>query len=204
MTDNPKAKTQRGGKKPAKRASEPAVVEKDPIAYEIKRAREERDLSISELSRLTGISRPVLFGYEAGRTRPGVREIRLIAEATRTSPNRLVFGKEEPFEARKGVASFVKVASSSPAFAISASMVLLPLAASVLNEEEKVAFLTLLSSLVEARNKDAFRHIRAFTEVVGEAARTPEDLAAFSEIQKNSAKMQELQERIAKRAEELK
>jgi len=112
-TAEPKAAPKQ--RKPAERLGV-AIKEKDPIAYEIKRAREEKELTISDLSRLTGISRTVLFGYEGGRTRPGSREIRLIAQALKVSPNRLIFGDEKPFEPKSGLAPLVESIASNPGF----------------------------------------------------------------------------------------
>lgn len=194
MTDTQTKPKGKPSKKCQKQDDESGVAkEKDPIALEIKRAREERDLNISDLSRLTGISRTVLFGYEAGRTRPGAREIRLIAEALKVSPNRLLFGREEPFEVRKGISPLVGLASSNPVAAVAASIFLLPIAAAVLREEEKVAFMSLLMAMVEARDKEAFKKIRAFTEVFSEAMGSPEKMAAFNTAQKDPVKAQALQ-----------
>lgn len=201
MTDNQKKTKAKSPPKRQKREEALGVTtkEKDPIALEIKRAREERDLNISDLSRLTGISRTVLFGYEAGRTRPGAREIRLIAEVLKVSPNRLLFGSEEPFEVRKGVSTLVTMAASNPITAVVASMFLLPMAAAVLREEEKVAFMSLLMAMVEARDKEAFKKIRALTEVFNEVVGTPEKMAAFNALQKDPVKAQALQaEMLAK------
>lgn len=45
-----------------------------------------------------GISSAVISLYERGVNRPGPREIRLLCEALRISPNRLIYGDEDPFE----------------------------------------------------------------------------------------------------------
>lgn len=205
MTDNqkkPKVKS------PPKRQKQDELSgatskEKDPIALEIKRAREEGELTISDLSRLTGISRPVLFGYEAGRTRPGAREIRLISEALKVSPNRLLFGNEEPFEIKKGISPLLSLAFSNPVTAFSAAMFILPMAATVLHEEEKMALFTLLVALIEARDKESYKGIRAFVEVFAEEYGTPEKFAAASDLQKHPEKFDALQadfmEKIGKR-----
>jgi len=209
MTDKKKTANAKEPPKRRKQAEKPgeAVKEKDPIAYEIKRAREAKELTISDLSRLTGISRPVLLGYEAGRTRPGSREIRLIAQALKVTPNRLLFGNEEPFEARKGVAALVALAASNQVVGMSTLMLLLPIATAILSEEERVAFLSLLLAMVEARDKDAFKHIRAFAEVFGEEIGTPEKMAAFNALQKDRAKavafQAEMQAKMEKRFKEL-
>lgn len=46
-----------------------------------------------------GISRTTLLAYEAGTSRPGTREIRILSETLFVTPNYLIFGKEHPFEA---------------------------------------------------------------------------------------------------------
>jgi transcriptional regulator with XRE-family HTH domain len=46
-----------------------------------------------------GISRTTLLAYEAGTSRPGTREIRILSETLFVTPNYLIFGKEQPFEA---------------------------------------------------------------------------------------------------------
>ena len=129
---------------PTKRPGEP-----DPLAVqigrEIDRARTAKGISISQLHRTTGISRTVLQGYEAGRYKPGAREIRLLAEALECSPNKLLFGREEfrsdsPLDAVLGTDK--DKASNSAKIAIVFGM---------LTIEEQRAFLNLLSLMAEAR-----------------------------------------------------
>lgn len=88
---------------PAKRRPVP----EDGMGQRIKEAREARDWTQSVLSVRTklgdpnkeGISRTVLVGYESGKYKPGAREIRLLAEVLRVTPNWLLYGKEKPFHA---------------------------------------------------------------------------------------------------------
>lgn len=68
-------------------------------------AREARRLTQGELAQLTrsldadekGISRAVVSLYEAGKNRPSPREIRLLCEALKVTPNFLIYGDERPF-----------------------------------------------------------------------------------------------------------
>lgn len=68
-------------------------------------ARESKKLTQGQLSEITkladaegtGISRAVLSMYEVGKNRPSPREIRLLCEALRISPNLLIYGDEDPF-----------------------------------------------------------------------------------------------------------
>lgn len=46
-----------------------------------------------------GISRTALIGYEAGTSRPGTRELRLICETLHVTPSYLIYGSEHPFQA---------------------------------------------------------------------------------------------------------
>lgn len=64
-----------------------------------------------------GISRNVISFIESGRTQPGPKEIRLLCEVLRITPNRLIYGEDEPFEelariryAGSGVENFAYVA----------------------------------------------------------------------------------------------
>lgn len=75
-------------------------VPEDAIGERIKEAREGRGWTQQVLSTRTrladpngeGISRTVLVGYEAGKTKPGAREIRLLADALNVTPNWLLLG----------------------------------------------------------------------------------------------------------------
>lgn len=98
----PKEKTD-GKTNPAPRRPVP----EDGIGQRIKEAREARDWTQSIVSVRTklidpneeGISRTVLVGYESGKTKPGAREIRLLAEVMHVTPNWLLYGAEKPFHA---------------------------------------------------------------------------------------------------------
>lgn len=76
------------------------------IGSRIRQARERRGWTqnvLSVRSRMTdqeqkGISRTVIVGYEAGTHKPGAREIKLLCEALKISPNWLLFGQENPFD----------------------------------------------------------------------------------------------------------
>lgn len=76
-------------------------IKTDPLTTlpgELIAAREMLGLTISDLHDRTKISRAVLLGYEKGRTRPGARELKLLCSALRITPNKLLFGDEEPFQ----------------------------------------------------------------------------------------------------------
>ncbi|HEX5684863.1 MAG TPA: helix-turn-helix transcriptional regulator [Ideonella sp.] len=126
----------------------PTDQESDPLAQqigsELASARREKGLSVSELHRTTGISRTVLQGYEAGRYKPGARELRLLSEALDCSPNRLLFGHDE-FRKRTSVDELLGDQNS----AIRAAR--FAIVFQLLTNEEQRAVLSLLSLLVEGR-----------------------------------------------------
>lgn len=67
----------------------------EQIGREIRRARDAKGISVSDLHRKTGISRTVIQSYEKGRYKPGAGEIKRLSEALDCSPNRLIFGRED-------------------------------------------------------------------------------------------------------------
>jgi transcriptional regulator with XRE-family HTH domain len=84
-------------------------VTEDTEAYVGERLRDARTAvqltqgELSERTKLadkegTGISRNVIAFIEQGRTQPGPKEIRLLCEALRITPNRLIYGEDDPFE----------------------------------------------------------------------------------------------------------
>ena len=76
------------------------------VGARIRKAREGLQLTQAHLATRTrmadpddkGISRTALVGYEAGSSRPGLREIRLLCEVLKISPNWLIFGSESPVQ----------------------------------------------------------------------------------------------------------
>lgn len=72
------------------------------IGARLKLAREERGFTQNVVANRTkmvdrearGISRTSLIGYEQGTSQPGLREIRLLCEVLRVTPNWLVYGSD--------------------------------------------------------------------------------------------------------------
>lgn len=168
----------------------------DIVAIELRRAREAKGLSHSDLNRQTGISRPVLFGYEAGRTKPGARELRLLSEALSVSPNRLLFGTEEPFKARTGLRSLVKLRNSPMSMIV--AMMVLPIAMSVLDDDQVESLLTILASLVESRDQKTYQSLSAIAEVIAAEIGngTPEEMTAFSKRASDPAFLESIKKRF--------
>jgi transcriptional regulator with XRE-family HTH domain len=59
-------------------------------------------------SESVGISRSVLSLYELGINKPGAREIRLLCEALKVSPNWLLYGSESPGKAIQAAFQFLR------------------------------------------------------------------------------------------------
>lgn len=60
-----------------------------------------------------GISRAVISLYEKGKNRPSPREMRLLCEALKITPNYLIYGDEHPFESSADYERFGTVARRS-------------------------------------------------------------------------------------------
>jgi transcriptional regulator with XRE-family HTH domain len=168
----------------------------DIVAIELRRARELKGLSHSDLHRQTGISRPVLFGYENGRTKPGAKELRLLSEALGVSPNRLLFGVEEPFKPQAGIRSLVKLRNSPVSMLL--GMFLIPTALAVLDDDQVESLLTIISSMVESRDKDTHKKISKVIEILSQELGngTPEDISNFSTRAKDPAYLEILRNKV--------
>lgn len=172
----------------------------DGLAIRLRQARERKNFSLADLLKKTGISRTALHGYEAGKAKPGAREIKLLSETLEISPNWLIFGTEEPFKKRDGLRSLVKM-RGNPAAMIMMSSLALPVLIASFDEDQLEALLVLISTMLEARNKDAYRQVSAYAEVFAElvGSGTPEEMAAFSSAASDPKKMEEIQEKIQER-----
>lgn len=117
------------------------------IAAELAAARAKAGVSHSDLHRLTGISRSVLFGYENGRTKPGAKEIRLLCDALKVSPNRLIYGSDESqFKDEPSLIYEIGLDKSNTGEIGLATLM------RMLNKEEHLALLTLTRSILVARH----------------------------------------------------
>lgn len=170
----------------------------DQFAIELRRARELRGLSHSDLHRATGISRSALLAYETSRRKPSIREIRLLCDAIQVTPNRLIYGTEEPFKARKGIQTLAKLKGSPAGLAF--SVMGMPLLMGALDEEKAEALLTVIGAMLEANDKDAYRKVVAFSEAMGEelGAGTPAEIAEANKRLSDPEYQRKLQERISK------
>lgn len=129
------------------------------IAAELAFARSKAGLSHSELNRITGISRTVLIGYEAGRTKPGAKEIRLLCDALKVTPNRLIYGSEELHLGENFGLLFDNINPDDRTASIKLAGLML-----MLSKEERLALLTLARSiLVERHGKQVLETFSAIT-----------------------------------------
>jgi transcriptional regulator with XRE-family HTH domain len=93
----------------ASKESQPGRISSNPeddLGARLQETRESMRLTQGELSTLTasldsdekGISRAVISLYESGKNRPSPKELRLLCEALKVTPNYLIYGDEHPFD----------------------------------------------------------------------------------------------------------
>ncbi|RZJ07990.1 MAG: XRE family transcriptional regulator [Rubrivivax sp.] len=128
------------------------------VGRRIREARESRDWTQQVLCNRSkivdpeqkGISRTTLIGYEAGTSRPGSREIRLLCEALSITPNHLIFGEEQPAVVVHPALDVRWPGKSDLARALDLALVL-----AALKGHERDALLSLALSLAGRRFGDA-------------------------------------------------
>lgn len=125
--------------------SPPAADSGDKVDIELRKAREEKGLSLADLHRQTAISRTTLHDYESGRSKPGAREIRLLCDALGVTPNRLIYGTEAPFEEKSRLHKFLGFTGEDQA------VMRLAMLFQMLSRDERDAWVTLLSGSIKAR-----------------------------------------------------
>ncbi len=126
----------------------------DLIAIELTAARTRAGLSVIELSKLTGISKTVLHGYERGRTKPGAREIRLLSGALNISPNRLILGNESFESETPRFTSIYRKLRARPELGFMLAFMYVPMVSPLLDEDELRSLMTLVESLVRAKHPE--------------------------------------------------
>lgn len=135
----------------------------DSVAIELRKAREAKGLSFSDLHRLTAISRTSLHDYESGRSKPGAKELVKLCQVLEVTPNRLLLGSEDLTTQSGGVlVALVRMAKAKPTHALAFSAFLLPWVAAVLSKighESLVALGTLADETLRARDPETYRHL---------------------------------------------
>lgn len=119
------------------------------LAPELIQARERLGLTQAQLSVESGVSLSAIKGYETGRTFPGARELRQLCMALRITPNKLLFGAENPFSAQKADGDGAKFPGMSP---VEVHRWRIKFLADLLTADECAAFYALMSSMVLARH----------------------------------------------------
>lgn len=126
----------------------PQLPEPISFASELIKARNDLGLTQSQLSGKSGLSLSAIKAYESGRNMPGARELRELCNALQVSPNKLLFGKELPFEPRTVMDQLTYGEPENEAVARVRAMMLFCLLAS----DEREAIFTLARSLAVARH----------------------------------------------------
>lgn len=138
----------------------------DIVSLQLKMARLAADLSVMELSRLTGISKTVLHGYERGRTKPGARELRILSAALKVSPNMLLLGSEDFEGTRPDLTSIFRKLRARPELSGVFLTSLMPFLSPALDEAEFEGLLVLLHGLLRSRSPElAARALEATQQV---------------------------------------
>jgi transcriptional regulator with XRE-family HTH domain len=118
------------------------------FASELIKARSDLGLTQSQLSSQSGLSLSAIKAYESGRNMPGARELRELSQALQVSPNKLLFGKELPFEPRTVMDQLTYGEPENEAVARMRAVTMFFLLAS----DEREAIFTLARSLAVARH----------------------------------------------------
>ncbi|WP_162241060.1 helix-turn-helix domain-containing protein [Acidovorax sp. Leaf78] len=78
-----------------------APTEKLVLYPELVQAREKLGLTQAQLASESGVSLSAIKSYEIGRTFPGAREIRQLCKVLKLTPNKLLFGVDDPFSSQQ-------------------------------------------------------------------------------------------------------
>jgi transcriptional regulator with XRE-family HTH domain len=126
----------------------PPLPENISFSSELIKARSDLGLTQSQFSSKCGLSLSAIKAYESGRNLPGARELRELSQALQVSPNKLLFGKELPFESRSVMGPVIEAESENEAVSRMRATLLLFMLAS----DERESILTLARSLAIARH----------------------------------------------------
>ncbi|WP_374264579.1 helix-turn-helix domain-containing protein [Zoogloea sp.] len=132
----------------------------DVIAIELKKAREAKGYGMSDVHRLTGLSRNTLHQYETGSRKPGTKELLKLCEVLEVTPNRLLFGLEEPFGKVDGVLRpLARLAQTDPGKALGLAAMMMPIIAAILSKvgaETLEAIATIADETLRSRDPETF------------------------------------------------
>lgn len=165
------------------------------IGLRIKAARDSYGISQTDLHKLTGLSRTVLINYEAGRHSPGARELKLLCDALKVSPNQIIYGTEEPHVQATGLADTLMNMGEA---AIMPVMVVAPIIVEMLGKDDLRTLLTLIESMLKAKSYEDYRMVMEIVRVFKEI--TPSERIELAERLKSDPEAaQEFQQVLQKR-----
>ena len=173
----------------------------DGISIRLKAARELRGLSQSDLHNKTGLSRTVLINYEAGRHKPGARELRLLCDALEVSPNQLIYGTEEPHRRTTGLADALLSMGQAAIVPIG---IVAPMLGAMLGKDDTRMLLNLIESLLKAKSPEDYAAVMEIVCIFKENAdKSPETKTEFlNNLQSDPEKLAEFQQQLSKRMRE--
>lgn len=184
-------------KKPQGKPSPPKSIE-DGIGIRLKAARETKGLSQSDLHNKTGLSRTVLINYEAGRHKPGARELRLLCDALEVSPNQLIYGTEEPHSRTTGLADTILNMGQA---AIAPTILIAPMLGAMLGKDDSRMLLNLIESLLRAKSPEDYASIMEIVRIFNEHADANPAIKTelMNNLQNDPEKLVEFQQKFMKR-----
>lgn len=142
------------------------LIPDDGIGMRIKSARESKKLSQVDVHKKTGLSRTVLINYEAGRHKPGAKELKLICDALQVSPNFLIYGTEQPYAIDNGLAK--SLLTMGPA-ALPSLIILIPMISAFLDHDEKRVILELIDTLIKAKSPEVYADLMTVLKAIPKA-----------------------------------
>ena len=75
----------------------------------LKKTREEKEISVDQLAEMTGLTKNVIWNYEAGRSKPDPETLCILADALDCSLDMLVRGKEKNRPEGRSIDDMVKI-----------------------------------------------------------------------------------------------
>jgi transcriptional regulator with XRE-family HTH domain len=127
------------------------------LGRRIQEARQLAGLTQEQLAKRTaradkgknGVSAAVISLYERGVNKPGPKELRLLCEALRMTPNALLYGDEDPFQGTTARARYGGWSTSEPEFLAS-----LTYCFGRLHHHHKLAVMDMMIGLLRGWNRD--------------------------------------------------
>lgn len=167
----------------------------DGIGIRLRATREAKGLSQIDLHNKTGLSRTVLINYEAGRHKPGARELRLLCDALEVSPNHLIYGSEEPHARSTGLADIILNMGEA---AIVPAIFLGPMLSVMLGKDDTRMVLSLIESLLKAKDPAGYAAVMKFVEAIRDISNKAPDekKRMIEELQSNPAAAEEFRQQM--------